>query len=95
MKLELSKGEVATVVDIRAWSKAFGKMQWLMALAFLGPVVVIASLISIFAKCNTTVASIFLVIGILVTAYIPNIIKKFKKAKKEVLDKVVAEEHGK
>jgi hypothetical protein len=94
MKLELNKGEVATVVNIRAWSKAFGKMQKFMSLVFLGPVVVVLAAISMLLGCNSTVAAIFLVIGLLITAGIPNVIKKFKKAKKEILDKVVAEEHS-
>ena len=95
MKLELNKGEVTTVVNMRAWFKAFGKIQALVGVVFLGPVVGAVSLMALLLGWNNIGTAIFLCIGVLVSALIPTVTKKFKKAKKEVLNNVVAEEHGK
>ena len=94
MKLELNKGEVTTVVNMRAWAKAFGKMQVYTFLVFLGPAVAVVAFVVLLLGYNNLVTAVFLVIGILVAAFIPNVIKKFKTAKKEILNNVVTEEHN-
>lgn len=95
MKLELTKGEVTTVVDMRAWSKAFGKSHKLIAGIFLGPVIIVLSVGGMLLGGDKPVSAIFLFVSLLMTGFIPSAIKKFKKSKKEILDNVVAEEHRK
>lgn len=95
MKLELNKSEVTTVVNIRSWREAFGRLHPLMVIVFLGPVIFGVCLIGILIGWDEPVASIFACIGVLITAYIPTVVKKFKKSKKEIINEVVKEERGK
>lgn len=94
MKLELKKREVMVVVNMRAWDSAFGKLRILAFTVFLGPVVFLVSTIGILLGWDDTIAGIFAGIGVIITAYIPTVIKKFKESKKEIINEVVKEEHS-
>lgn len=97
MKLELNKQEVELIIEARAWTKVVGAGQWKVTLSYflmLAPLVIIPiSCVNLFIGGNTTVASVFLAIGILMIPVAMKIVKKYKIQKSAVMKDIVAEEH--